>query len=244
MSVSTQSSAPYATGSSVIGIIRRFRDKGLSAPFTGDVLLRAGVSESLVNRTMHALQTLELIDDKGMPTPTLQKMRVVGESEFKQCLADWIRSAYAEVFQFVDPAKDDAVRVRDAFRSYTPIGQQDRMVSLFLSLCAEAGLVNESKKSETKPAARKPPTQRGSSTTLVSTRIAARNPLQHTNVFSNTGLPPALAGLMQSLPPPGTGWTKEKRDLFVSTFQTVLDFDIPIIKQELNVDIDNEGGVP
>jgi hypothetical protein len=226
MAVSKQSPAPYTAGSAVINVIRRFRDKGLTAPFTLDVLTRAGVSESLAPRTLQALGTLELIDDKGMPTPTLQKIRVVSEKEYKACIADWIKSVYAEVFQFVDPSKDDAIAIRDAFRAYQPPGQQDRMVALFLALCAEAGLVDESKKSEAKPAARKAISR------VARTVIGQRTTRATPTVGASAGLPPALAGLMQSLPANGAGWTKSKRDKFIQTFESVLDFVVPIVEHD------------
>lgn len=240
MPVSAQSPAPYATGSAVVGIIRRFRDKGLTAPFTGEVLIRAGVSETLANRTLQALITLELIDDKGMPTPTLEKMRVVSEKDYKACVADWVKSAYAEVFKFVDPAKDDATSVRDAFRSYAPVGQQERMVALFMALCAEAGLVEESKKSQPKPQTRKLTLVQRASSTPATPRNIARH-----SEFSTTGsLPPALAGLMQSLPSNGTGWTKDQRDRFVATFQSVLDFVVPVVEHPPAVNENDEENSP
>ena len=231
MAVTAQSTGPYAPGSAIIGIIRRYRDKGLTIPFTAEVLTRASVPESLGPRTMQALQTLDLIDDKGMPTQTLQQMRTVSEPDFQQCLADWVRSAYAEIFQFVDPAKDNAVAVRDAFRPYSPTGQQDRMVSLFLALCAEAGIVDESKKSESKPAARKPQVQRPAPNVRAATLNTSTQ--KHASL-SHSALHPALAGLMQSLPSAETGWTKEQRDRFVVTFQSVLDFVIPVVERPQN----------
>lgn len=231
MPVTTQAPAPYTAGSALVGIIRRFRDKGLTAPFTGEVLIRAGVSEGLVSRTIQALQSLDLIDEKGMPTPTLQKIRVVAEKDYQKCIADWVKSAYAEVFQFIDPGKDDQQTVRDAFRSYTPVGQQERMVALFYALCAEAGLVNESKKSEPKPSARKP---RGERIATVKTAQLKRG--RTPAPIHIEGLPPALAGLMQSLPKDGNGWTKETRDRFIETFKSVLDFVVPVVKHDTNVD--------
>lgn len=232
MAISTQAPGPYTAATALLSIMRRFREKGLTAPFTYDVLVRAGVSESLIPRTLQALQVLDLMDEKGMPTPTLQKIRIVPEKEYKSCIADWIKSAYAEVFQFVDPSKDDAQAVRDAFRSYSPIGQQDRMVALFYALCAEAGIVPESKKSsDPKPSIRKPQIQR-SSTTGAFTRGSTRGYTPPPPPPPANDLPPALAGLMKSLPSAGTGWTKEKRDRFVETFKSVLDFVVPIVKHE------------
>ena len=207
----------------MISILRRFRDKGLSTPFTVDVLVRAGVPESLTRRTLQSLQVLDLIDDKGMPTPTLNKIRLAPEKEYQSVVAEWIKSAYAEVFQFIDPAKDDASAIRDAFRSYTPVGQQERMVALFLALCAEAGLVDESKKSEPKPSLRKP-------TMFRFTASAPRTNRRDTG--SNGTLPPALDGLMKSLPTTGTGWTKDQRDRFLETFKSVLDFVIPVVAKQ------------
>lgn len=229
MAIDTQSPAPYTAGAALLTVMRRFRDRGLTTPFTPDVLVRAGVPESLVGRTVQALQTLDLMDDKGAPTETFQRIRLASEKDYKTVLAEWLRSAYAEIFQFVDPSADDASAIRDAFRAYTPHGQQDRMVALFLALCAEAGLVDESKKSELKPAARKPPLPLRAApraTRVATPRSSSRSAV--VPVAAGT-LPPALAGLMQSLPPPEVGWTKDQRDRFMETFKSVLDFVVPIV---------------
>jgi hypothetical protein len=50
-------------------------------------------------------------------------------------------------------------------------------------------------------------------------------------------MPPALAGLMASLPQDGDGWTKEQRNKFVTLFSATLDFCIPVVTQ---ADIDNK----
>lgn len=229
------STAPYTSGNTVTSVMRRYRDKGLSLPITDDVLLRAGVTESLVKRTMQALQLLDLIDEAGNPTPTFQKMRTVPEADYKDCLKEWLQSAYAEVFQYVDPMTDEPSRVRDAFRTYTPHGQQDRMVSLFLALCAEAGLAPEQKKSEPKLGARKSAPRTTSVAAAAASSVRARqavvpNPAAHQRQQTiNNGLPPALAGLIQSIPSADIGWTKAERDRFFATFGTVLDFAIPIV---------------
>ena len=58
-------------------------------------------------------------------------------------MADWLKSAYSDVFAYVDLSKDDETQIRDAFRSYTPFGQQERMVMLFKELCIAAGLIEK-----------------------------------------------------------------------------------------------------
>lgn len=227
------STAPYTSGPAVLTVMQRFRDKGLTTPITADVLMRAGVRESLIPRTMPALQLLELIDDAGQPTATFQKFRTVPEDQYKAVLADWLRSVYADVFQFVDPSADDAKRIRDAFRTYQPHGQQDRMVSLFLALCAEAGLVPEGKKAEPKPAARKPATPRAASPRQQkASAVPLNQPIVSRGGLDLSNLPPVLAGMIQSIPAPSKGWTKTERDRFLATFPAVLDFSIPIISAE------------
>jgi Family of unknown function (DUF5343) len=146
MPVTGDTPAPYAPTTAIVGLIERHRQKGLP-PVNDDVLARAGISASLISRTLQAMETLDLIDDQGKPTPTLEGLRLASESEYKQRLADWLRSAYADALSFVDPATDDEIKIRDAFRSYKPTGQQPRMVTLFTGLFAAAGVRPESKRS-------------------------------------------------------------------------------------------------
>lgn len=239
MAVTADSPAPYTAGSAVINVIHRYRDKGLTTPITSDVLARAGVSDGLIPRTLQALLILELIDDSGQPTATFQKIRSVPQAEYKNTLAEWIRRVYADVFGFADPAQDDAIKVRDAFRTYIPHGQQDRMVALFLALCAEAGIVSEVKKAESKP--------RRSAMRPIKLSPASRQAVNkpvHTapDIPRHTGLDPALSGLLQSIPSGGKGWTKDTRDKFVATFGVVLDFAVPIVSAESLEAIKAEGG--
>jgi hypothetical protein len=236
MAVSTQSPAPYTAAPAVLAVIRRFREKGLTLPIGQETLLRAGVGESLIPRTMQALQTLELIDDKGQPTPILQNIRSVPQANYQATLGEWLHSVYKDVFAFADPRTDDEVQIRDAFRTYQPHGQQDRMVSLFMGLCAEAGLADESKKAESKLSARKQNVRSASS----STSTAKKSPVQQkTRIASPNILPaipaelhPALMGLVQSIPKAGRGWTQQDRDKFYQSFGAVLDFAVPIVTAE------------
>jgi septal ring-binding cell division protein DamX len=223
MSVTEDRPAPYATTSSIIDIVSRYRNRGLPFPVTAEVLARAGISDSLIPRTMQSLQTLDLINDAGNPTETLEGIRLAPEAEYKTCLANWLKGTYAGIFAFVDPSKDDGIRIRDAFRGYKPIGQQDRMVALFEGLCAEAGLIN-SKPATPRPASATP---RPRTTTSASTTVrAALKPKAKTSSASE--LPAALAGLLASLPAEGNGWTAATRKKFLTTFESVLDFCFPI----------------
>jgi len=234
MAITSNSNAPYAPASTIVNLLKRFRDKGLSFPVTPEVLVRAGVPESLVTRTLQSLQLLELITEDGQPTEMLKKIRAVPEKEYKQTLAAWIKQVYADVFAFADPKSGNATEMHDAFRTYQPEGQRPRMVKLFMALCAEAGLAPENKKAESKPRAR----TAQASTAMPRDSVRKIHPTVHEQ--QHRGLPPELAGLMARLPQ--SGWTKATRDKFVKTFESVLDYVIPIVAKEQKQD--NEETTP
>lgn len=231
MPVRSDSPAPYAPPATVLAVINGFRDRGLATPFTPEVLLRAGVSESLVQRTLKSLEGLDLIDEAGNPTAQLDGLRRAKTDELKARLEEVVRSAYAEVFQFTDPATDDATRVADAFRSYEPIGQRGRMVTLFMGLCEAAGIVSEgtARKSATPTAPRLRATRPN---VLRKPEPAYRPPSVGGTARVRTDgggfIPAAIQGLIASLPPEGQSWTKAQHDKFLTVFGTVLDFVYPV----------------
>jgi hypothetical protein len=224
----------------VLEIITRYRNGRLITPISADVLARAGVSESLIPRTLQALQTLDLIDKDGAPTQTLEGLRLAPEAEYRDKLADWVRSAYPEIFLLVDPATADGTSIRDAFRGIEPRGQQDRMITLFQGLCVAAGL-SPDKPARATPAARQSSSPRPTSPPPLAAstpraRSAVRRPIRdapkHQWPASTVpALPPSLAGLLTSLPVDGEGWTAERRDKFMAAFGTVLDLCFPIVEE-------------
>jgi hypothetical protein len=219
----------------MLEVLDRFRNRGLQGPITNEVLERIGVSESLSPRTLYALQVLDLIDEAGMPTEVLAGLRVAPEAEYKKRLEDWLKAAYSEVFSFVDPAQDDEVRIRDAFRNYRPHGQQNRMVSLFTGLSTAAGLIPE--KSDGTPRSTTPRPKTSTRRPLAGSK---RKPTSMPERATGN-LPPALAGLLASLPASGR-WTQERRDRFVQTFESVLDYSITIAKSDGDEDEIENGG--
>src|ERR1051326_5611057 len=126
--------APYTAPKAVIDFVEAFRKRGLQTPFTLDRLIKAGVSETLAPRTLLSLKLLGLVSENGQPTPQLIDLQKAAEDQYKARFEALVRVVYAEVFSYVDPAADPQERVRDAFRSYKPIGQQGRMVTLFFGL--------------------------------------------------------------------------------------------------------------
>jgi hypothetical protein len=134
--------APYAPAKPILAAIDRHRQVRL-AVIDAPTLMRMGVPDSLIPRTLQAMRLLDLVDESGRPSEAMEALRTASTAEFKNVLSDVIRHAYAPVFEVVDPTVASHESVEDAFRRFTPSGQRDRMVSLFMGLLAEAGLIAE-----------------------------------------------------------------------------------------------------
>jgi hypothetical protein len=222
MAVTAEGNAPYAPSSAILDLVKRHRDRGIPAPIDAGVLQRVGISDSLIPRTLQALQMLDLVDENGAPTPVFEAIRLAPEAEYPKKLGEWLKGAYPDVFAYIDPMKDDETRVRDAFRGYQPTGQQARMVTLFQGLCKAAGLMPDVAKPIPirprpllmRPALKAPP------------KPLAKSPSKSPS--SAGSLPPALSGLLDMLPDPADGWTAAERDRFMATFKAVLDYSIPV----------------
>lgn len=230
MPVTQAQSGPYAPAPAIMGVVERYRDRGLPTPVTAEVLARAGVSESLVPRTLYALQVLDLIDEAGKPTPVLEKIKLAPQGEYQGRLGEWLNGAYAELLQFVDPATADETAIRDAFRGYRPHGQADRMVTLFIGLFRAAGIAPEKTMSgpaRKKPVGAGPPKLKASPAAKARPDTLVHQPKPDGAVNFAGALPPPIAGLLASLPMHGQGWSKAQRDAFMATFEVVVDFCFP-----------------
>jgi hypothetical protein len=226
MTIVADGQAPYAPPAAVLSIIQGYRDRGLQTPFTLDVLARAGVSESLGPRTLKALKLLDLVDADGEPTAALNGLAKAPQAEFTERLATILHDVYQDVFKFVNLNEDDYQRVRDAFRHYTPRGQQDRMVTLFLHLCHEAGLVDQILKpprndKPSKPASNPARNQkpRKKAKTPAPSQDAPSTPKVEAEFTPSpapsSGQHPLIRGLIQSLPESGSEWPQRARNAWV-----------------------------
>lgn len=225
MAVTQDKSGPYAPATAVVGIVERYRDRGLPAPITADVLAKAGVSESLVPRTLQTLQTLDLIDETGAATPTFELIRKAPEEEYQATLEQWLNGAYAEILAYVDPATADETALHNVFRHYNPPGQRARMVTLFTGLYRAAGIGAEKvaggapkKKAAAvkKPRADKPATPAGN---------AAQNNADGAGAGAGSGAdkkPPSdfRAALLDKFPPFDPSWNDDLKAKWFDGFAT------------------------
>lgn len=160
MSIQPDGPAPYAPASAVIDVVLQHRDRGLPTPITTEVIGRAGVTDALAPRVMKALTLFDLVDGEGHGTDQFTELAQAAEPDFKDRFAAVLKAAYADVFQYVNPATDPPERIRDQFRHYRPRGQQERMVTLFMGLCEYSGLAPEGSTQRRESSTSRQPRQR------------------------------------------------------------------------------------
>jgi hypothetical protein len=141
MALAENGKAPYAPVNAVMLMIELFREKSIPLPITAAAIHRAGVEDSLARRTLATMKQLDLLDDEGNPTPTFQKIKVAGPDQYQAVMQEWLREAYKPIFTYCEPT--DTEKVSTQFRHYEPTGMRNRMVTLFLGLCAAAGLIEK-----------------------------------------------------------------------------------------------------
>ncbi len=224
---------PYAPPTAVAGVIRRFRDRGLAEPVTRSTLQQVGVSAGNAPRTLQALKFLNLVDDEGRITDAFKRLRQANTSEYPAALAEVLRGAYHPIFNHVDPAQDDMTAIEDAFRGFEPGGQRSRMVTLFLGLGHEAGIVPDDKapKVQSQPS-RQRPSQR--STRQRANTAPQTPPAEEPSRREPEDTTPdyhVVQALVKQLPKRGS-WTQKRRDLWVQAMTSAVDLAVEVEEPE------------
>lgn len=223
---------PYPPPSTVTTVLRRLRSRNLPERIEAEHLRDAGVSDSLVTRTLFALRFLGLVSD-DIPTAALRSIAASTNEEYQSILAGLLQDAYREVFEVVDPTQDSQDRILNVFRRYTPASQRSRMVVFFLGMCKEAGIptlepqrprtggsATNSKSSASVAKASHPAAR-------ATTRPATSAPKVEDSTRAASGLPAALELLMRSLPPEGTSMSSARREQWLSMARATLAFVYP-----------------
>ena len=153
--------APYTTAAAATAVLDAWRDHGFTTPITAEILLtRTGIPESISKRTLQSLRELELVDGPGQPTPVFEAFRHTrGDEEYRAALQHWLRDVYADILQHGDPSTDEPHRIREAFRTYEPVGQRLAMTSLLVGLWRYAGLPVAASKASSRPTKTAPKTR-------------------------------------------------------------------------------------
>jgi hypothetical protein len=223
-----------------MAIIGRFRDRDLPTdPFTPQLLEEIGVPAGNVHRTLRALEFLGLLDpETGEPTATWKHMRIATDEEFQPAFEAVLRNAYADVFKVVDPTKDTQAQIANVFRRYSPAAQRGRMVTLFLALCASAGIatVDTPRRRGTKapiagPARPAQSAQKGNGAKPLVPQVSTTSQRRGGSDITVISAHPLIAGLLRTLPSDGSdgrGWGSKERAQWLKAVEAVVDLLFPV----------------
>ena len=232
--------APYAPPANVIGVIQRFRSRGLPDKLDNLELVRLGCASGNASRVLQAFKFLGLVDDEGHKTATFQRLGRASSDEYPEILAEILTAAYSPVFTILDPAEATDVQIEDAFRYYQPEGQRNRMITMFTGLCREANIINA-----TRSAARQSPAKH--TVPKKTQKPANTQPTQEQqprihqpNLFTDADTAPhyipqpqkfkELIGLLDRLPN-DCEWTDYARNKWLLAFTSTLDLIIDRIPE-------------
>lgn len=205
--------APYAPANNVLHVIEQSRRHATRDPFDHRLLKDMGIPEDNVNRTLAALRFLGLIDGYGNKLQEFTWLTRATPPEYQGVFAEIVRAAYHEVFAIVQP-QDGALSdkaVREAFQNYRPAAQQSRMISLFLALARESGIIRPQTNPRVGP-------------------IKARKPrarAMDASAESAINVDPTILALLRDLPEVRGPWEKHRKEEWLSLFSAAVNFVYP-----------------
>jgi hypothetical protein len=132
---------PYAPPATVLQVIHHYEQRELPETVTDTQLGQIGVKPSVLVSVKQALVFLNLLREDNTTTDNFKALRFANDEERQRLFRDLVTGAYAEVVAVVTNLETASRgQLFNAFRPYSPASQHDRMITLFLALCQEAGI--------------------------------------------------------------------------------------------------------
>ena len=222
--------APYAPLSTVLNVVRYFRNHDVPEYLTPDVLRQIGVADGLIFRVLRTFEFLGLTAKDRLARREFKAITAATNEQYPKILEGWIKHAYGDIFRSVNVHDASHEEIYNAFRPYAPAGQRARMVKLFVGLCQEAHIQIRASVDGTRSTKHKP---RSDSSTRPP---ELRQPRKELPLEARAGIHQGILLLLQDLPKDHLAWTKSDRDRWLKAFQSMLDYLYPVAEAHENVE--------
>jgi Family of unknown function (DUF5343) len=230
---SSKMAPPYFAFRTLTNTLDTMKEKGI--PRRIDRTYLVGMAGAGQTQFISGLKSLGLIDAAGTVQPKFEELVLANSSERKRLLAELLVERYPEA---VELGKTNATtgELVDVFREYGATGDTARKaIAFYLNAARYTGQVRLSPHFSTpKVTVRaKAKIRRDAEARAKREAESDREPKdERDNGLSFAAYHPAIAGVLTELPTKGKGWTKDRRDKWMKTFETVVDFGIPIVDEE------------
>lgn len=221
---------PYFAFRTLINTLDQMKDKGI--PNRIDRTFLVGMSGTGQTQFIAGLKSLGLIDSTGTVTPVLKELAQAGPADRKRVLGEVLTARYPEA---VELGKTNATtgELVEVFREYGATGDTARKgIAFYLQAAAYAGDIPLSPHFQTPKVSSSGGTRRKRQSQQQQPSGQTDEQNDPSDGIRQPTLHPALAGVLSELPPQGHGWTKERRDAFMTTFSAVVNFTIPVVERD------------
>jgi hypothetical protein len=219
----TTAGAPYTSWGSLENLVERMAKDGVPPRIDRSVVTGSEGQKTLM---LNALRWLELTEDNGNSTATLE--HIVKAADRQAEFGKLLREKYAD--QVVLGERNASQReLEDSFKPHT--GETARKAaSFYLKAAKYAGLPTSPYFKVPRQRRAKPGSGGGKTSAAKTGRAAGGGGASGGGGENHAGgIHPAVAGLLNDLPPIGSGWeSTEARDAFLKTFETLVTYAIPV----------------
>lgn len=231
---------PYFAFKTLLNQLDYMKERGVPARIDRSFLI--GMSGAGQAQYITGLRSLGLIDASGKVSSQLTEMVNGSISERKRLLRETLEARYAAAIE-LGRTNATTGQLVELFRSeYGASGDTARKaIAFFLNAAKYVGDIPLSPMFQT-------PKVSSSGTRRKKSRDDDANSGPGDSENNPPPSPPAmdvhpaLAGVLSELPRQGGGWTIERREAFMTTFQAVVNFTIPIVGDDEYADDEGDDG--
>lgn len=227
----TRDTVPYFAFRTLLNTLEDMKKRAI--PNRIDRSFLTGMSGAGQTQFIGGLRGLGLIDAAGNVQPRLRDMVNADSKERQRLLGEVLRATYPEAVELGKTNSTTGELVEVFRKHYGVSGDTARKaIAFYLQAAKFAGDVPVSQLFQTPKVSSSGTRKKVSKSGGGTANTNGGGETETVTPATPTDLHPALAGVLGELPKRGRGWTQQRHDAFMQTFEAVVNFTIPIVDEE------------